>query len=439
MPSGSLWLEEPLSQYPPLEGRIKTEVCVVGGGITGLTTAYLLSKAGVKTVVLEAGSLGQGASGHTIAKVTFQHGLIYHRLCVLWGREAALAYAQVNSEAIEQIERVITELGADCGFVRQPAFLYTTLEANVEKLEKEAVIAQSIGIPAKMLHQSNLPLPIKGSLCFEDQAMLHPVRYLKALANGIIRQGGQIYCDSRVKRVENRQAETARGRVEADYIVLATHYPLVHFRGGYYVRLSQSCSNIIAAEGVKIKGMHTGIEPDGLSFRMQGDTLLISGENYRTGTEPKKNHYLPLEDFARSIYARPAGWRWAVQDYLSPDGLPYSGRHSTSLPNLLLATGFSKWGMTQSMAAARLLTDQILGYPNEYAEIFSPARRVGPSVGQMVTNSAGLVRHLIGGYLTRPLAPVCPHMGCKLQYNREENRWECPCHGFHYGKARPLS
>ena len=211
----------------------------------------------------------------------------------------------------------------------------------------------------------------------------------------------------------------------AEKIIVATHFPLLNKHGGYFMKLYQDRSYVLALKNAPVMdGMYRDADQKGLSFRSWRDLLLLGGGSHRTGKEG--GGWRELEAFARRHYpTAQVEARWATQDCMSLDGVPYIGQYSKTTPNLYVATGFNKWGMTSAMAAATILTDLVQGKDNPYAEVFAPSRRsLRP---QLFVNAAEATLNLL-----TPTAPRCPHMGCALKYNRAERSWDCPCHGSRF-------
>ena len=265
-----------------------------------------------------------------------------------------------------------------------------------------------------------------GGIRFPHQAQFHPLKFLDAIAQDLT-----IYENTRIRSLSGLTALADHGSISAGQIVIATHFPFPRTAGGYFAKLYQQRSYAIALENApRVDGMYLGTPPDGLSFRMAGDRLILGGGGHRTGKDG--GGWQVLEDFARVHYpdAR-ITHRWAAQDCMSLDQIPYIGPFRSRTPGIYVATGFNKWGMTTSMAAAMLLRDQILGKPSPYSELFSPARSVLHP--QLWVN----LGEAVGNYLS--LSPRrCPHLGCALQWNAQERSWDCPCHGSRFDSQGKL-
>ena len=459
---------------PVLQNDIRTEIAIVGGGMAGILTAHLLEQSGHSCVVLEADRIGNGQTGHTTAKVTSQHHMIYQKLMKCAGREKAEQYARINQEAIRRYEILIEKYQIDCEWTECPSCLYIKqAETEKEKMQSKALtralrdeyhIVKELGLPAEWKKETELPFPVEGALYFSDQARFHPLKFLRAIAEEI-----QVYEKTRVLRADSHVLLTDHGRVEAEKIVFACHYPFVIRPGYYFLRMHQERSHVVALEHAgNIGGMYLGIDAEGLSFRPAGDLLLLGGKGYRTGENPCGGQYASLMHRAEQYWpdAKKKA-SWSAQDCMTLDGIPYIGKFGRGTEDWFVATGFGKWGMTSSMAAAMILTDQICGRENTCAEVFSPQRlhvmtSVKPFLQEGVYAAVNLVKERIpvsgetlakikpgksgiieydgekkGVYRTEEWHVIivslkCPHMGCQLAWNEEDKSWDCPCHGSRF-------
>lgn len=434
----SIWAAETsIRKRAPLPGDLETEAVVIGAGMAGILTAYYLQKAGIRTVVLEADRIGSGQTKNTTAKITSQHNLIYDRLIYTLGSRAAFAYASVNEDAIEEYERLIKEKEIACDFVRCPAFLYS--QSGERLLRQEVEAAASIGIDAVFDTDSELPFCVSGVARFERQARFDPLKFLSAISEEVT-----VYERTEVLKVTGNQVRTNRGCVTARHIIFASHYPFINVPGYYFARMYQERSYAVAIEGAgQIEGMYLGIDRDGLSFRQQGTMLLLGGCSHRTGRNKNGGQYIELQDRAKAFYPESRVVKfWSAQDCMTPDGIPYIGRFSASKPEWYVATGFGKWGMTSSMAAAHILTALITEQKCPAARVFSPQRRLtGKAMKELGIHSLHTVRGLAKHFLPADqgrIVPNCPHMGCRLEWNPEEETYDCPCHGSRFDKTGHL-
>ncbi len=402
--------------YPTLQSDKRTQVLIIGGGITGILTAYLFHRQGIPYILVEKDKICSHTTANTTAKITYQHSLIYDKLIKTFGEHKAKIYYQANKEALSLYEKMSRNI--DCDFEAKTNFVYSVRDKA--KLEKELHAAKRLGIP--MDYTDSVPLPIKtvGAVYCENQAQFNPLKFLYAIAKEL-----NIFEDTAIRKVEGNTAFTDKHKITADSIVFATHFPFTDSHGFYFMKLYQNRSYVIALENAPdVGGMYIDESDKGLSFRNYKDLLFIGGSNHRTGK--KSGAYEPLRAFAKEHYPNlKERYNWAAQDCMSLDSAPYIGHYSKSTADWYTATGFNKWGMTGAMIGATLLRDIICGIDNSYAEIFTPSRNMIKP--QLFINSAETAVNLL-----TPLPKRCSHLGCTLKYNKHEHSWDCPCHGSRF-------
>lgn len=418
-----------------LEGEVETEVAVIGAGMAGILTAYFLERARRQVIVLEADRIAGGQTKNTTAKITSQHGRIYSKLIKDFGRQKAALYAGANEDAVAEYEKIVKENNISCHFERLPAYLYSTTDKKALKEEAEA--AALAGIHAHFTGETALPFKTQGAVCFEQQAQFHPLEFMQAIAGDLT-----IYEHTRVLRVKGHTIVTDRGRVRAGQIIFAAHYPFADIPGFYFFRQHQVRSYVLALRKVQpIQGMYYSMDQTGLSLRMEGDILLLGGGSHRTGKTEPDTGYIFLRKMAQKYFPGHQEIAcWSAQDCMPHDGLPFIGKYSVLRPYWYIETGFHKWGMTTSMVAARLVTDLICGVKNPYEKLFSPQRlhiKAGfPALIEDVGISiSGLLKGLFNRFFAENgsvLPGRCSHMGCKLEWNGQEQSWDCPCHGSRF-------
>lgn len=446
----------------PLTGDLETEVCVIGGGMAGILTAWYLQRAGMGTVVVEAQSAGSGQTGNTTAKITAQHGLVYAKLLAQFGGERARQYAAFQARAVTEFRSLIGERKIACDLRDCPAYLYST--SREDALREEAHAARELGLEASFTTETELPFAVKGAVRFEHQATFHPLRFLNALARELT-----VFEHTPVLSVEGGEVKTERGTVRAERVVFATHFPFPRLPGLYFMRMHQERSYVLVLKGAaKLRGVYLGVDPDGLSFRQAGDYLLLGGGNHRTGENSAGGKYKALRVEAAKLWPdSQVAYHWSAQDCMPMDGVPYIGRFSSSHPEWYVATGFGKWGMTNSMVAALLLTGLITGKEEPEGDVFSPQRfdlaaasknlltdgkeavkglsrslfEPGRAELERLPNGHGGIVELrgqkVGAYRNEDgetflVSPRCPHLGCEVEWNPDERTWDCPCHGSRF-------
>lgn len=417
----SIWEEEQRSmkRFESLRGNITADVLVIGGGMAGLLTARLLSEAGADVVLAEQGRLCGGVTGNTTAKITSQHGLIYKEIARKYGARKALMYLRANENALKHYRELCGKT-IECDFEERPSFVYSL--RNRAALEAETAALNRLGYPARLVAEVPLPFPTAGAVRFPRQAQFNPLKFASGITKGF-----RIFEHTKVLELTPRRAVTDKGKITAKAMVCATHFPFINKHGSYFLKMYQQRSYVLALTAEKVPdlgGMYLDEAENGLSFRNYGNYLLLGGGGHRTGKPG--GGWRELSDFAyRHFPDLKEEYRWATQDCMTLDGIPYIGRYSANTPDFYVATGFNKWGMTSSMAAALLLTDMIRGRRNEFEPLFSPSRSIVRP--QLALNAVEAVTNLL-----TPSEPRCPHMGCALKWNPQEHSWDCPCHGSRF-------
>lgn len=413
----SVWSQNTeLPAFEKLRGNKSTDVLIIGGGLCGLLCAYFLDKEGVDYVLLEGDRIASGTTKNTTAKITFQHGLIYDKLIKDFGPDMAQRYLTANRRALEKYVSLCGDI--DCGFERADNYIYS--ENDLASLEAEVDAVNRLGFEARLVKETELPFEVAGAVYFPGQARFDPLKFAANIAKEL-----KIYEHTMVRDIGPEGALLKDGSVTAKKIIVATHFPFINRHGGYFLRLYQQRSYVLGLEGApKMEGMYLDAAENGLSFRSCGDLLLLGGGGHRTGK--KGGNWQELKNFTAKYYPEAKiKYAWAAQDCMSLDGIPYIGNYSGKTHDMYVATGFNKWGMTSSMAAAQILTDMVLGRDNDCAPAFSPQRSsIKP---QLFVNGLEATVNLL-----TPTPRRCPHMGCALKWNKAEHSWDCPCHGSRF-------
>ena len=395
---------------------VSTNVLIIGGGIAGILCAYRLKNAGVDCMLAEATEICGGITKNTTAKITLQHGLIYDKMIRRFGEKKARLYAEAQIKACKEYTRFCENI--DCDYETRDSYVYSINDRK--KIEKEVTTLKRVGVKATFSDEKELPFKVAGAVRVKDQAQFHPLKFLYTIAKDL-----PIYEHTKVIGLMPHKAKTNRGEITFKKLIIATHFPILNKHGLYPLKLYQHRSYVIALKGAQnVGGMYVDESDTGLSFRSYGDLLLLGGGGHRTGKQG--GCWRELEDFARKYYknAEIVG-KWATQDCMTLDDIPYIGQYSKSTPDVFVATGFHKWGMTNAMVAADILCDLVRGKSNPYAAVFDPSRTILRP--QLAVNA---FESTIG--LLTPTAPRCPHLGCALKYNKAEHTWDCPCHGSRF-------
>ena len=423
----SFWLDsiENKNKFNKLEKDISTDVCIVGAGIFGLTCGYYLTKQGYNVVLLEKEKdIASKTTGHTTAKITSQHNLIYKYLIDSLGESMAKKYLYANQDAIENIYQIINDENIDCDFVRQDSYVYTNNLDELEKIKLENKAVNSLGFKSEFVTSTPLPFNVLGALRFPNQAEFNPIKYAYGLAkcitsngssaiDGLVNAGsvgsvsvgdgivenspggaslnlakgtGEIYTDTLVQNIKKENDEFITSCkdyvVRSKYVILATHYPFIDRLGYYFFKMYQSTSYVIAVDiGSKtFDGMYINSEQPTFSYRFinynGNHLLLVGGADHKTGSKiDLSNAYNILEDEVRKYYLDcKVLYKWNTEDCITLDKIPYIGEFSHFMPNMYIGTGFNKWGMTSSNVAGNIIVDKILGRENEYENVFKATR-----------------------------------------------------------------
>jgi glycine/D-amino acid oxidase-like deaminating enzyme/nitrite reductase/ring-hydroxylating ferredoxin subunit len=470
-----LWLQTaPAAAYPALEAELEVDVAVLGGGITGLTTALLLKRDGARVAVVEAARVGSGVTGCTTAKVSALQSTVYSTIRSRHGDQGAAVYAEASLAGVDKIAVLVGEETIECDLERRPAFTYAAVDQELSSLEDEAGAAQEAGLDAVLTDSVDLPYPVAGALRLDDQLQFHPVRYAQGLAAAVHGDGSMVIEGTRALGVHEGtpcQVRTTRGTITAGQVVVATHYPLFD-RGFFFARLKAQRSYCIAAQvrGPLPAGMSISAGTPTRSVRSYRDLLVVAGEGHQAGDGKAAvpARYERLEEFARKHWdVETIRYRWSAQDPSPYDHLPVIGRYTPLSSRLFVASGFMKWGLASGTFAAMILSDLIAGRDNPWAARFNPNRlslRSAPELAQMnarvgvdffldrvVAAQAGsgtdvprgearVVRDGLGKtgvYRDERGNPHavslrCTHLGCLLRFNAAERSWDCPCHGSRF-------
>ncbi|MGM8249102.1 FAD-dependent oxidoreductase [Clostridium perfringens] len=459
----SVWSEScKFRKREALNKDIKTDVLVIGAGIAGILTAYMLKQKGREVVVIDAAEIASGNTKNTTAKITSQHDLIYSKLISEFGEEKARQYAKANELAIKKYKEIIEYKRIECDFEEKPAYVYSLNEVDVLKEEVEA--AKNLGIDAEFVQEANLPFKINGAVKFNNQAQFNPLKFLKGISNELV-----IYENTRALEIKENLVVTSGGNITANNIVVATHYPIMNAPGYYFMKMHQERSYVLALENTsEIDGMYIDLNKEGYSFRTYNNLLLLGGISHRTGENEAGGSYDELRKVAKKLYPKAKEkYYWSAQDCMTIDGIPYIGRYSSETPNIYVATGFNKWGMTSSMVSAMIISDMILEKENDFSEIFSPRRfdlslsinniandlikTAKNFIAQKVYIPSSEIEHIknghggiieyngekVGVYKNKEgkeffVSTKCTHLGCQLSWNADELTWDCPCHGSRF-------
>ena len=472
----SFWLDSTAKTTYPKAENVTVDVAIVGAGITGITAAYLLKKAGKTVALIEAQQIAASASGHTTAKITSLHQLIYDTLIDRHGEDKARLYGESNQAGVEFVADTVEKEGIDCDFQRNDTYSFAREKKNLDKVQKEYDAAVKLGLPAHFVSDTTLPFDIAGAVKFTDQAQFHVRKYLLHLADTIGEDGSYVFENSRVMTVEEGEpckVITKDATLQATDVLLTTHLPIMD-QGLFFAKTYPQRSYIIGAKISPEKapeGMYIGVGNNYHSIRTtpteDGDLLLlIGGGGHKVGAKSEtEESYQELERFAHANFGiDKIDYRWSSQDYESFDKLPYIGKLTPANDHIYVSTGYSLWGMSKGTMAGMLLADLVQGIANPWADLYDSLRATPFVTQESIKNNLEVGMHWVGDRLkgidkwstddVKPgegklitykgekvgvykdeagkvtaVSATCPHLGCIVNWNSAEKSWDCPCHG----------
>lgn len=477
----SLWIKTTKNNeiFEQLNDTKKVDVCVIGGGLFGLTTAYYLTKNNINTIVLEKGRIGEKVSGNTTGKITSQHGLFYKYLIESKGVEFAQKYLMANEEAIKNIKKIILKENIECDFKNQDSYVYTKKEEKIEKIKEEIEALKTIGFDSEFISKNELQFKALAAIKFKNQAQFNIMKYLIGLANCIENNNGKIFEKTKVYDLKKENDKYLvffeDGIVECQNVIIATHYPIFNSPGFYFLKMYQSMSYAIALEtnndipeGIYISSDNPKISIRTIDVNKKNKMIVIVGNDHKTGESNNGDNYKELEKIAKSVYPDcKIMYRWSTEDCITLDKIPYIGEFSKIMPNVYVATGYNKWGITTSNIAANIIKDKILKKDNKYENLFK-ATRMEPiknikEVENILKETAsslilkkmtipynkindinkeeGKIVEIegkkVGIYkdkkeILHAVNPICSHLGCEVIWNSSDKTWDCPCHGSRF-------
>lgn len=456
-------------------------ILIIGAGLSGLNTAYLLMNKGYKIGIIDASNVGYGTSGYTTAKISVQHNLIYDYLIRNYSLETAKEYYNANLDGISLYKSIISDNKIDCNFEKDDSILFTTNSDKIYDLKNEYDAYKKLNIDCELNEDFNLPFPIYAGLTIKNQYKFNPLKYLFSLANILINNNVQIYENVRaIDIISNKKPYdviTDMGHIYADKIIVASHYPFDRTLGAFFLKLSTDKSYVIACKTNvrRFNGMYLSIDKNVRSIRFQKynneDILLVGGCNHKVGTTNDEGKcYKELEEYLIKNFSKfEILSKWSTHDCMTHDKIPFIGMIDKKHEDIYVATGYNKWGMTTSAAAANIISNSILNNSISYDDIFSPNRHVninfnsakefGELSGNTVIgltkrfliysrdkldslekNNGMIINHnmaKLGVYLDdndtyHCIKPICTHLGCEVKFNAAEKTWDCRCHGSRF-------
>lgn len=431
----SLWLHNttPMTTST-LSSDTVCDICIVGAGLSGVYTAYLLAQAGLRVIVIEAKSIGEGATAHSTGKLTAQHGLFYHTL----KQEDAKLYYQVNKDAIEQALKQADKTT----YTAATSFIYTTETENRVLLKQEYETYKKIGIPSLITNDTELADKAQLALGMQHETQIHPVHFLLHFAKLAQQAGAQFFTHTRVTQVTDKPTvTTAEGyTIACKKLVLCTHYPIDSIAGLNTLKLTvdrayltaTACSDLLQGQYISIDSPARTIRTakiDGQSYFLYGGTSHLAG----TEGDTTKYYDTLTQELNSAFDLSEPGFLWSAQDMTTPDSIPFVGP-MTKDSSIYIATGFKKWGLSSSLVAAEILRGYFTKKEHRATQLYMPSRIQGRTVYDMLTKAGFISEQFITGYVTRISAPKCTHLGCKTRWNDADETWDCPCHGSRFDK-----
>lgn len=478
----SYWIESVKNikkEYKRLNNNIKTDICIIGGGITGLSAGYELAKEKMNVIILEKDKIGEKTTGNTTGKITSQHGLFYKYLIESKGIEFAKKYLMANEEAIKNIKEIILKENIECDFKNQDSYVYTKKEEKIEKIKEEIEALKTIGFDSEFISKNELPFKALAAIKFKNQAQFNIMKYLIGLANYIENNNGKIFEKTKVYDLKKENDKYLvffeDGIVECQNVIIATHYPIFNSPGFYFLKMYQSMSYAIALEtnndipeGIYISSDNPKISIRTIDVNKKNKMIVIVGNDHKTGESNNGDNYKELEKIAKSVYPDcKITYRWSTEDCITLDKIPYIGEFSKFMPNVYVATGYNKWGITTSNIAANIIKDKILKKDNKYENLFKATRMepiknikevenilketasslilkkmtipynkindINKEEGKIVEiegKKVGIYKDEKGNL--HAVNPICSHLGCEVIWNSSDKTWDCPCHGSRF-------
>jgi glycine/D-amino acid oxidase-like deaminating enzyme/nitrite reductase/ring-hydroxylating ferredoxin subunit len=471
----SYWITStPKTNYPPLQHDLAADVLVVGGGLFGLTSAFLLQDAGLDVALVDRWAIGTRVSGHTTAKITAFHDLNYQDLVKSPGPEDARLYYESNQDAIAFAESLVKDHHIDCDFSRKDLYYFSRTERGAEIIDDEHKALDRLRIPCEVINHIDLPGSVTRALYMYEQAQFHPRKFMLGLAELFTRKGGHIFEESMATKVKPG-TDIATGvnshTVTSQHLVVASHYPFYEGGGMYNTKLKPRSAYGVAlevAEGYP-DAMFVGADEHEHTFRSQpsvhGQVIIVGGEDHPMGGDSQYRFENMVSDVRDLFTVSRIDNVWSSHDLNTMDSMPYIGRLSGLHDNIFVATGFSEWGMSKSFIAAQIIADLVQGRDNELAKLYSESRLTRKTIPRAVEKIQDVAMYMVKPRLQRSgtsagvgpnegkiltidkekvaayrddkghleeVSSKCMHMGCIVGFNVSEQRWDCPCHGSQY-------
>jgi len=457
----SIWTENINEKsLPSLNEDMDCDVLIIGGGIAGISTAYKLKDENYNIVLIDKDKVGFGVSSKTTGKLTYMQGDIYTKISKIYDFKTAKKYLESQIDAIKIATNIINENKIDCDFEEVDSYIFT----NNSNLDKEKEFLEKL----KIYNNTNkLPLNFPNEKAFyvKNTAVFHPLKYILNLKKIILEKGVKIYENTKAIDLDIKGnkylIKTEKGEIRATKVIITTHYPFFVIPGLIPFKIHQNRSYVVVSEEENKHFSAINIDTPSLSIRYHKDYILLGGYSHHLS---KKLDYEVEEDklinFHDKYFKNKIIYKWQVHDNMTTDYIPLIGKLNKNHPNLLIATGFNKWGMTNGVLTGEILGDLVLNKNNKYIDLFSPSRNTNLNkIINSLVNNFYIAKTYISNKLLTPkmkeafittingtkcgvyvdkegkkhiVKNICPHLKCNLVFNRADLTWDCPCHGSRF-------
>ncbi|MCI8777529.1 MAG: FAD-dependent oxidoreductase [Bacilli bacterium] len=451
-----------------LTNDLKTDILIIGGGITGISTAFYLKDKQLDITLIEANEIGSGATLNTTGKITFLQGLIYHKLENIFDFNTSLKYLQSQLDAINLIEANIKKYDINCDYLRNSSYVYTNKDSEIKEFLKEQQFFDKVNLDYKIINKLPDDLDCKYGIKVDNTAIFHPIKYLYKLTEEILKTNVKIYENTpalKIEKLDNHyNIYTSKNIITANKVIIATHYPFFVMPGLIPFKTHLEKEYVLASKIDKIKKYNaiTNNNPiTSIRYHQDKENYIIfaSIESKLSKNLNNEANFKNLIKKFESKFSNKITNLWFTYDLITNDKLPIIGKLKE---NLYIATGFNKWGMTNGTLAGKILSDLITNENNQYINLFDPEREITmeqiknffvdgfTTISSMVDSKINKNKDFYENVRFKKINNMecaiyidenkrehivknkCPHMGCSLIFNNEEKTWDCPCHGSRY-------
>ena len=441
MKNKSLWLDGcENANYTSLQEDITCDVLIIGGGITGLSILYNLKDTNLNVVLMESDLIGHATTGHTTGKINYLQEHVYSDIQNKYGFNTAKLYYDSQIEAIEHLINIIKKENIACDLEQVTSFVYTNKDEEIEKLKYESTLLKRFGAPVKEDEHNHPFINSKYALSVSNTYVFHPLKYLKALKQICLKKGKPIYEKTPIIDIQKNNNEylcfTQENQIRTKKIILACHYPYFLFPYFLPLRTSIEKSYIAVSPALNKKETFINCSKPIVSLRYYQDNLIyLTNTSQSCDNINEEKNYQKLVKQMQNLNLD-VTYLWKNDDLLTVDKIPYIGYIKKNDKSILMATGYNTWGMSNSSLAGLVISDLIQGKKNKYENLVTPKRVIKlQNIKELAKNSWYSFKGYVKGYAKKePENKFCPHMGCKLIYNKVDETWDCPCHASRFTK-----